>query len=79
MNDTLKKAKGKLQEVAGEAMGDEEMRAKGRASQKMVEAKEKMGEMAQDAKQKFAHKANEIMDKMDASESEGDKQDNSHK
>ncbi len=68
MNDTLKKAKGKIEEVAGEAMDDEALRAKGRLSQKAVEAKEKMGDMAEDVKQKLAHKANEVMDKMEASD-----------
>lgn len=61
MGSMLEKTGGKVKEVTGKVTGDEKLEAKGKIQQKTAEVKE----ATDNAKEKVAAKANDVMDKID--------------
>lgn len=61
MNSKLEKTEGKVKEVTGKVTGNDNLEAKGKIQQKTADIKE----ATEDAKEKVAAKANDLMDKAD--------------
>jgi uncharacterized protein YjbJ (UPF0337 family) len=70
MNNTVDKAKGKVQEVSGKVTGDKELEVKGKLNQKIASTKEGIEETVEDSKEKMDRKRSDVLDKMDISNNE---------